>query len=78
VAGEKTFPDREPNENWSLTQHAAVVTGPKQQLLYPSLQVLSCPRPVYEYQPRLALSPGVRLQTEWREDVDAGRCELAK
>jgi hypothetical protein len=76
VAGEKTFPDREPNANWSLTQHAAVITGPKKRLLYRSVQNLSNPRPVYEYQPKLALGPGVKMQPDWQADIAAGRCEL--
>ena len=78
LAGEKTFPDKEPNANWSLTQHAAVVTGRSRRLLYRSLQDLKHPRPVYEYIPKLLLGAGVSMRPEWQADIAASRCEPAR
>jgi hypothetical protein len=63
--------------NWSLTQHAAVITGPKRRCLYRSVQDLYHPRPVYAFKPKLMLGPGVKLQADWQADIAAGRCELA-
>jgi len=77
VAGEKTFPDREPNPNWTLTEFAAVITGPKRRALYRSMQDLVNPKPIYTYKPKLALGEGVEMQPEWQADIDKGLCELA-
>jgi hypothetical protein len=77
LAGERAFPKREPVANWSLTQHAAVITGPKRRCLYRSVQDLYHPRPVYAFKPKLMLGPGVKLQADWQADIAAGRCELA-
>ena len=76
LAGEKGLPEKEPNANWTLTQHAAVISGPKRRCLYRSLQDLRNPRPVYEYKPKLMLGPGVKMDPAWQADIDAGRCEL--
>lgn len=78
LAGEKGMPDKEPNANWSLTQHAAVVTGPRRRCLYRSIQDYHPPRPIYEYTPKLMLGPGVKMRPEWQADIKAGRCRLAK
>ena len=77
LAGEKTFPDREPNANWSLTEYAAVITGPKRRALYRSMQDLVHPKPIYSYKPKLVLGKGVKMRPEWQADVDKGLCELA-
>jgi len=77
LAGEKAFPDREPNANWSLTQHAAVITGPRKRCLYRSVQDLRNPKPVYDFVPNLMLGPGVTMQPAWQADITAGRCTLA-
>lgn len=75
LAGERTL--KLPYGNWSLTQHAAVISGPKRRCLYRSIQDPWHPRPVYDYTPKLMLGPGVKMQPEWQADVNAGRCELA-
>lgn len=77
LAGERTFPDRELYGNWSLSQHAAVITGDGRRCLYRSLQDLHRPKPVYTYTPKLMLGPGVAMRPEWQADIDAGTCELA-
>jgi hypothetical protein len=77
LAGEKTFPEREPNANWSVTEHAAVLTGPRRRCLYRSVQDFAHPRPVYEEVPWLMLGSGVAMAPEWAADVAAGRCRLA-
>ena len=78
LAGETTDPKREPNANWSLTQHAAVITGPHRRVLYRSIQDLRPGhiKPVYAYTPKLSLGEGVAMQPAWQADIDAGRCEL--
>ena len=76
IAGEKTFPEKEPVANWSITQHAIVATGPKRRALSRSIQDLYRPQPVYTYTPKLSLAPGVRMEPEWQADIDAGRCTL--
>jgi hypothetical protein len=79
LAGEKTDPEREPNANWTLTQHAQVITGPNRRSLYRSLQDLHPDRlrPITEETPRLVLGEGVEMKPEWQKDIDEGRCELA-
>lgn len=77
LAGEKTDPAREPNANWTLTQHAQVITGPHRRGLYRSVQDITNPRPIYEETPKLVLGEGVQMQPEWQADIDAGRCILA-
>lgn len=78
LAGERDNPDKQPVANWSLTQHAAVITGPYKRCLYRSIQDLRHPRPVYEYKPKLMLGPGVAMHPKWQKDIDAGRCELSE
>ena len=77
LAGEKAFPDREPTANWSLTQHAAVISGPNRRCLYRSIQDVLHPRSVVTFTPKLLLGPGVAMQPDWQGDIDAGRCALA-
>jgi hypothetical protein len=77
LAGEKIFPEREPLANWSVTQHAAVLTGPKRRVLYRSVEDTAHPRPVYAHPPRLRLGAGVAMQPEWQAEVESGRCVLA-
>ena len=77
LAGEKTDPDREPNANWTLTEYAAVITGPKRRALYRSMQDLVHPQPIYTYTPKLVLGEGVEMAPEWQADIDKGLCELA-
>jgi hypothetical protein len=74
LAGERTFPDREPAANWSMTQHAVVLTGENRRALYRSMQDLENPRSVVEYTPKLTLGEGVQMKDAWQADVDAGRC----
>jgi hypothetical protein len=79
LAGQKVFPDRADREhlvNWSLTQHAAVITGPNRRILYRSIQDFDHPRSVTTYKPKLRLGEGVQMQPEWEEDIRQGRCEL--
>ena len=77
LAGEsKNSTRRNPKENWSVTQHAAVISGPYRRALYRSIQSRANPKPVYEYTPKLMLGPGVKMRPEWQADIDAGRCEL--
>jgi len=76
LAGEKADPAREPNANWTLTQHAMVVTGPYRRALYRSVQDLANPRPIVEETPKLSLGEGVEMQPEWQRDIDEGRCIL--
>ena len=77
LAGEKVDPAREPNANWSLTQHAQVITGPHRRGLYRSIQDMANPRPIYEETPKLILGEGVEMQPEWQQDIDEGRCILS-
>ena len=78
LAGEsRNSPTRNPNQNWSVTQHAAVITGPNRRAIYRSVRSQTAPKPVYDYTPQLMLWPGVPLKPEWQADVAAGRCELA-
>ncbi len=67
---------RNPKENWSVTQHAAILTGPNRRALYRSVQSRQNPKPVYEYTPRLLLAPGVKMQPQWQAEIDAGKCEF--
>jgi len=77
LAGESRHSaERNPKENWSVTQHAAVITGPRRRCLYRSIQSRENPLPVYEYTPRLMLGPGVAMQPEWQAEIDAGKCIL--
>lgn len=77
LAGERIDPAREPNANWTLTQHAAVIAGPRRRALYRSLRDFRSGRPITAYTPYLALGDGVRMEPEWQADIEAGRCELA-
>jgi len=77
LAGEKTFPDREPNANWTLTQHASVITGPNRRTLYRSIRDFKNLRPITSFTPYLVLGEGVEMKPEWQKDVDQGLCELA-
>ncbi len=77
LAGEKVDPVREANANWTLTQHAQVVTGPKRRGLYRSMQDLERPRSVTTYLPKLVLGEGVEMDPEWQADLDSGKCALA-
>ena len=77
LAGEAKGTDRRnPRENWSVIQYAAVITGSKRRALYRSVQSRTDPRPVYEETPKLMLGPGVAMRPEWQAEVDAGRCAL--
>ena len=77
LAGEKVFPEREPNANWTLTQHAAVITGPRRRALYRSIRDFKNLRPVTAFKPYLVLGEGVQMRPEWQADIDRGLCELA-
>lgn len=74
LAGEKLDPLQEPNANWTLTQHAAVLTGPRRRGLYRSVQDMGYPRPVYEEIPKLVLGQGVEMTPEWASEIAAGQC----
>jgi hypothetical protein len=74
LAGEKCFD--EPLANWSVTQHAAVLSGPNRRALCRSVEDTENPKPVNEYLPKLVLAPGVEMQPQWQADVDSGRCKL--
>lgn len=76
LAGEKTFPDREPLANWSVTQHAAVLTGPRRRVLYRNIEDTANPKPVSEYTPTLRLGADIPMQPEWEADVKNGRCRF--
>ncbi len=79
LAGEAKGSDkRNPKENWSVTQHAAVISGPHQRALYRAVQSRQDPRPVYEYTPKLMLGPGVKMQPQWQAEIDSGKCILAQ
>lgn len=79
LAGESTkYPKRNPNENWSIIQHAAVISGTAKRALYRSVQSRETLKAVYEYTPKLLLAPGVKMKTEWQADIAAGRCEYDK
>jgi len=78
LAGEsKNSTKRNPRENWSVVQFAAVISDPYRRAIYRSVQSRAEPRPVYEYTPKLMLAAGVKMRPEWQADIDAGRCELA-
>jgi hypothetical protein len=80
LAGQKTFqnqPEREAGANWTLTQHAGVITGPSRRWLYRSVQDVRNPMPITRSSPKLLLGEGVEMRPEWQTDVDSGRCELA-
>lgn len=79
LAGESCHStERNPKENWSVTQHAAVLTGPHRRCLYRSVQSRQNPLPVYEYTPKLMLGPSVAMQPEWQAEIDAGKCILGQ
>jgi len=78
LAGEKGIPEKEPLANWSLTQHAAVITGPNRRSLYRSIQDFDNPKPVHEYTPKFELGEGVAMKPQWQADIDAGRCVWVK
>ena len=77
LAGETADPAREPNANWTLTQHAVVITGPRRRGLYRAVQSMANPRPIVEETPKLVLGEDVTMDPAWQADIDAGRCELA-
>jgi len=70
LAGEK-LSERESAANWTLTQFAAVVTGPNRRALYRSLQDLGNPRPIVSYPPKLLLGEGVEMKDGWKREVEA-------
>ena len=76
LAGESAFPDREPNANWTLTQHASVITGPNRRTLYRSIRDFENLRSITEFTPYLVLGEGVEMKPEWQRDIDQGLCEL--
>lgn len=76
VAGEKIMPEKESVANWTLTQHAAVITGPNRRLLYRSIQDTDRPQPITTYPPRFLLGHGVTMNPEWLEDITAGRYQF--
>lgn len=57
--------------NWTLTQHAAVVTGSRRRALW---RCCDNWKPVDHRPPYLILGDGVEMQPEWKADLDAGRC----
>jgi hypothetical protein len=70
LAGEsKQYPHRNPNENWSIIQHAAVITGPNQRALYRSVPCRETLQAVYECPLKLLLAPGVQMKPEWQPDL---------
>jgi len=77
LAGERTFPDKEPNPNWTLTQHASVITGPNRRTIYRSIRDFVNLRPITEFVPYLVLGEGVEMKAEWQRDIDRGLCQLA-
>ena len=77
VAGETVFPEHEKTPNWTVQHQASVISGPNKRCLYRSIQSFAEAKPVYHYQPKLMLGPGVKMQPQWQADADAGRCELA-
>ncbi len=77
VAGEKAFPEREPNANWTLTQYASVITGPNRRTLYRSIRDFENLRSITTFTPYLVLGEGVEMKPEWQRDIDRGLCELA-
>jgi hypothetical protein len=69
LAGEsKNYPHRNPNENWSIIQHAAVISGPNQRALYRSVLSRETLKAVYEYPAKLLLAPGVQMKPEWQAE----------
>jgi hypothetical protein len=70
LAGEsRNYPHRNPNENWSIIQHAAVITGPNQRALYRSVQSREALKAVYEHPAKLLLAPGVQMKPEWQTEL---------
>jgi hypothetical protein len=78
LAGEKSMPDKEPAANWTLTQHAAVITGGRKRCLYRSVQDILNPKPIWTEPLKLMLGPGVRMEPEWEKDTDGARWILTE
>lgn len=79
LAGQKVLPERPGREmlvNWTVSQHAGVITGPRRRWLYRAIRGAAHPRPITCFPPRLRLGDGVRMRDEWLADVRAGRCVL--
>jgi len=77
LAGEVSFPDKEAQGNWTLTQNAQVMTGPNRRMLARSIRTYEGDRPITDFIPYLALGEGVEIRPEWQKDIDEGRCVLA-
>jgi len=77
LAGETIMPEKEPNSNWTLTQYAAVITGPARRAVYRSIRDYSKGLPITAYKPWLVLGEGVSMRPEWQQEIDRGLCELA-
>jgi len=80
LAGQKVMPDqpgREQHVNWTVSQHAGVITGPRRRWLCRAIRDTAHPRAVTRWTPRLVLGEGVRMRREWQADITAERCELA-
>jgi len=81
VAGERTMPDYPEKEqwgphviaNWTIVQHASVVTGPNRRTLWRHWENW---KPVDHKPPYLVLGEGVEMKPEWKTDLDDGRCRL--
>jgi len=77
LAGEAEFPEEEKCVNWTVRQHAMVISGPGKRALYRSIGDVKKAKPVFKRTPWLMLGPGVRMRKAWQVDVKAGRCKLA-
>jgi len=77
LTGEVMFPDKVKLANWTVQQHAAVISGPNRRCLYRSVQSFRNAKPIYHYTPKLMLGRGVKMKKQWGADVEARRCELA-
>jgi len=77
IAGETCAPDRQSMPEWSVTQHAAVISGPNRRLLYRTIEDMDHPKPVVDYVPKLKLGDGVEMKPEWQAEIDAGKCRLS-
>ncbi len=77
LAGETCSPQRQPNPEWSVIQHAAVISGDRRRMLYRAIEDMNHPKAVYDCTPKLKLGECVAMLPEWRADLDAGRCILS-
>ena len=77
VAGEKML-SGETATNWTLVQHAAVITGPSRRMLYRSIEDMDNLRSVITYTQKLMLGSGVEMQPAWQRDIDEGQCRFVE